>query len=537
MYDKKLKTWVHEKTLKPEENLTSAKAQFYMADELLSHAPEGKETADAVYYMESAAKENLPEAAFAMGQMFEAGWGVQRNIKTAKSWYEKASGLGSKEAADTLKEMKRRRTQKILIVLLALVLLIAAASLAVYAVKKIKPQQGVEIKVHKNMQLVRAATYEEFNEVLWKLMEEHDNELVIAGKQSSNRLFLSFKGEKLDLSAFPAEYVVMQDEDCIVIQFDSEEEAKRCLEKLRKTKGVLCVDEDAYIPGIDTQEAGMIMPQSGNGYYTWGAADMKLDEMKDWLLDYADGSSVVVGVIDTGVEVNDETKGLILEGGNFGPSSGGAANGQSDKVGHGTLTSGIIIDCTRGLDVKILPINAMNEGTGTNISIVRGLKYAIDCNVDVINMSLGGSHVEAFHEWIDRALQNNIVVVVSAGNNGEDADAANHCPSHITGCIAVGAYDEEGKLAGFSNYGDSVDLVAPGVNIVGYGTGGQHLVSADGTSVAAPHVTALAAMMKLYMKDKTPAQIEKYIKDHCEFMGDSYYYGEGRCLGSGFIEK
>mgnify|MGYP000155174603 CR=1 FL=1 len=191
--------------------------------------------------------------------------------------------------------------------------------------------------------------------------------------------------------------------------------------------------------------------------------------------------------------------------------------------------------------MSILPVRVFVGETTSDSYVAAGLKYAIESGADVINMSLGGSCVcgadgscgSPIDYYVTEAWNSGIVVVVAAGNgdeNGVPEDTAVCCPAHMTDCIVVSACDSTGKLGSFSNYGDTVDVCAPGVEVLSYYPG-DVLAALDGTSMAAPHISALAAMLKLYLPDKTPEQIEKYIGDYCTDMGDPAGYGEGHPLG------
>ena len=84
-------------------------------------------------------------------------------------------------------------------------------------------------------------------------------------------------------------------------------------------------------------------------------------------------------------------------------------------------------------------------------------------------------------------------------------------PAALTECIVVGAVDQEHEIASFSNYGDSVDVCAPGVDVVSYSIKPEGFESMSGTSMAAPHISALSAMLCMYVPEASPAQIEKSI--------------------------
>ena len=267
---------------------------------------------------------------------------------------------------------------------------------------------------------------------------------------------------------------------------------------------------------------------------------MGLDRLAAYLSANAVQQSATVAVLDSGVMPAEETSDRILSGTDV--VMGG--DGRSDLMGHGTHVSGTILDCTRGLDVKILPVGIFGENEYTNIlNICTGLEYAISQSPDVINMSLGGpvSEEDGWQQTLIReAVQNGITVVVSAGNGdgaGNPMDTAGIMPAAMEECIVVGAVDRDHKIAFFSNYGESVDVCAPGVDIVSYSIKPEGLESMDGTSMAAPHISALAAMLAMYVPDASPAQIEKYIKDYCQHLGDELYYGEGIPQGIFYIEN
>lgn len=546
MYDWKQKCWTAECTDESvlnqcRESLLSddTKGYYLLADSLLARADSGKETAQAVWMMEEAAKAGDAQAAFAMGQMFHAGWAVRRDQKKAVQWYQKAAGLGSSEAETVLARLRRRRLRRFLGIVCAVLLLAVVLFLAVWASEN---GEGGRVLVGKDTELSKTATYEEFEAEIEKLISEYDDELVISGQRSTNRLILRFEGNVLDLSDFLADRVIARENHIVVLQFSTEEEAQRCLEELKKAEEILYIEEDSYSDYLnlaeqDSGQAVSISGQSSSGYYSWGAQDLELDQYAAWLAAETAGQSVTVAVVDSGVQVHDETAGRILEGWDyFGDSSG-----QTDLNGHGTHVSGIILDCTQGLEVMILPVRAMDAlGRGSDLSISLGIEYAVQQSVDVINLSLGGPDSALKDDVIHQAVEAGIVVVTATGNgdeNGNPMDCASWCPAHLDECIVVGAYTEEHTIAEFSNYGSSVDLCAPGVDIVSYGIGGEELAVKSGTSMAAPHISALAAMLCLNYPDAAPHQIEKYMKDYCEPMGDTLYYGAGRCESSLFIEE
>ena len=550
MYDVKQKCWISRDysdaqlaQFASEELRDTPNALFSLAEHLLDDVSDGSRAAQAVYKMERAANMEHPEAALALGQMHQYGWAVHRSEKQARKWYQKAASLGNAEAAAYLRRLRRKRILRLLLCAVLLAVLAAGLVLLPKLLPKLLPNG---VLVSDGTKLIRAATPEEFNQALATLVEENDSQLVISGQQHSNRLLLKFSGERLDLTAFPAHTVLVDEENVVIIQFLSEADAQACLEALQKSSDILFVVEDSYSSSDLTSNstgAAAAPPYhsgaTGFDYYSWGVQEMGLDELAAAVINRK-GLTVKVAVLDTGVEPNSETKSRILTGADMTVSYGSALD---DRDGHGTHTSGIILDCTRGLDVVILPVQVLNDnGKGATTAIVQGLRYAIAENADVINMSLGGltdADSAAEHYFIQQAVAQNIVIVVSAGNGDEHnipIDTADVSPACLEECIVVGAVRDDLTICSFSNFGDSVDVCAPGYQIVSYYLNGK-TKALDGTSMAAPHVAALAAMLRFIYRDKSPQQIEKYIKDHCLALGSKLYYGEGLPCAGEFAEN
>ncbi len=545
MYNSEKRCWISEKYdeyilkwCREPYNSENPEAMYIIADSLLEKTENGKGDPEAVYLMEKAAKLGYSKASFAMATLFRYGWSVGKSKKRAMQWYTKAAEQGNREAAALLAEIKRKKIIRtaVIIGLLALAAVISAAVIISL------PTNG--IKLHKDTLHTKTASLEDFSKALNEIVLTYDDELVVSGERGSNRLLLKFEGSGIDLSDFPADIVLDNGDNYLIVQFGSEEEAKKCLEYLKSLKNIVFAEEDNYesysdmiITPDDLASTAEPYTSSHTGltYYSWGVEYLGYDILGEWLMTQKT-EEVVVAVIDTGSEPCSENKARYLDGFDvFDPSH---PNGWRDTVGHGTHVAGTIFDCTRGLDVMILPIRLTDSRYMSTSNVVMGLQLAIQSDVDVINMSLGGpcntpdtdgncGSPEDY--YIRDAISKGIIVVVSAGNgdqNGVPVDTENECPSHIDEAIIVAACDRYDKLASFSNYGDSVDVCAPGVEVVSFYPGGT-LEALDGTSMAAPHIAALAAMLRLTMPDKTTAQIEKYITDYCVNMGKEQYYGSG----------
>lgn len=160
-------------------------------------------------------------------------------------------------------------------------------------------------------------------------------------------------------------------------------------------------------------------------------------------------------------------------------------------------------------------VNANRGKQGSNELVLDGYEWAVDdivsqdrTGVAVISMSLGGEYSEAFNSAVEAAFEQGVITVVAAGN--ENADAGNSSPASAPSAITVGAIDDSNARAEFSNYGELVDIFAPGVDIESTWIGGPDATETiSGTSMACPHVAGLV----LYLKSLEGLESPKAITD------------------------
>ena len=171
---------------------------------------------------------------------------------------------------------------------------------------------------------------------------------------------------------------------------------------------------------------------------------------------------------------------------------------------HGTFVAGLAAGAPyNGLKgiaegAKILPLQALgDDGLGDTLAVGLAIRYAADSGVDVINMSLGSVYPDEWlHEQIQYAVNKGVVVVASAGN--ESCDCVRY-PANFPEVVAVGASDQNDVLASFSNWGDNIDIVAPGVGMCSYRWFPYDETTASvcggiGTSFASPVVAGAIAV-------------------------------------------
>lgn len=255
-----------------------------------------------------------------------------------------------------------------------------------------------------------------------------------------------------------------------------------------------------------------------SSYNTWGAAAIGTEYFIASYLDAEVLPEVIVAVIDTGINPAPALfEGRILDGGiNISDSGDDTVN---DDLYHGTHVSGTICELTPS-NVKILPIKVFDlNGSASDEQIYLGMMFAVEQNADVLNMSFGGLGVSPLEvEAMSIADENGIICCAAAGNNADDAGY--YYPGSIASCITVGAVDIEMQRAAFSNYGKSVDVVAPGVGIISYVLGDDGQTEAkNGTSMATPHVSACCALLRSYDKTITPRRAESLLRVNAVDLG------------------
>lgn len=243
-------------------------------------------------------------------------------------------------------------------------------------------------------------------------------------------------------------------------------------------------------------------------------------------------SKVRVAVIDTAIDATHPVlAGKVVSGYNF---VNGTTSTQSSGVGqdwHGTASSGRIIDGAGGANIEIMPVQVFGSSGGASWStIIKAINYAVDNGAQVINMSLGGlSGSPLVQQAIDRAVEKGIVVVASAGNHGTEAPSY---PSSYNGVISVAASNEGGKKAGFSAYGSTVDLTAPGDTMRLLSHGGYRM--SRGTSFSAPFITGMVALLKSAFPLLTGNQVEQVLKSKSNSIDSQNPQYAGK-LGAGLL--
>jgi subtilisin family serine protease len=249
--------------------------------------------------------------------------------------------------------------------------------------------------------------------------------------------------------------------------------------------------------------------------------------------DLAFGSTnVPIAVIDSGVDPNHPDL-MLVPGYNF---LGGNTDTR-DVLGHGTAVAGAAAALgNSGIGVSgvtwtnpVMPlVTVTSSNTGTVSDTSSAIIYAADHGARVINISLGWTGVSStMQNAVDYAWNRGLVIVASAGNNGNSSPIY---PAALNNVLAVSATDSADNLASWSTYGNFVDVAAPGVSIYTTANGGGYRY-ASGTSFSAPIVAGLAGLIIAFNPSLSNAQVVDLIKNNTDDLGSpgfDQYFGKGR---------
>lgn len=233
------------------------------------------------------------------------------------------------------------------------------------------------------------------------------------------------------------------------------------------------------------------------------------------------GLGIKVAVMDTGIDLDHPDLAGNIKGNE---NLINLRKSGDDDNGHGTHVAGIIAAVNNdigvvgtGPEIYLYAVKVLDRnGSGYLSDLIEGLDWCINNGMNVVNMSLGAPYDNrSFHDAIAGAYRAGLIQVAAAGNNGE-TDGAILYPAKYPETIAVSAVGKntEGSLyfAPFSSYGDEIDVTAPGVDIKSTYKGSVYKVL-SGTSMAAPHVSGVAALAISVWGPLSPDDMKSHLKE------------------------
>lgn len=272
------------------------------------------------------------------------------------------------------------------------------------------------------------------------------------------------------------------------------------LDKIQKHNPKLIVEKDTQLELLDEAITGVdsfVMP--------WNLQRLNMQDA--WDKQYT-GKNVKIAIIDTGINQLGTIK-SVKKHLSFNPDDLSTKVNEADlidrgheNIGHGTAVASIITSKHSNLNMRGIAPDAelyslkYTDGTkkGEVSNLVKAINWAIENNMDVINISSGlTSDITSLHTAIQKAAKKDIIVVASAGNDGQLADV--FYPARYDEVISVGSINKYLDISSFSNNATPVTFTAPGESINTYSKTGA-LVNVTGTSFAAPHITGLFAILK-----------------------------------------
>ena len=255
-----------------------------------------------------------------------------------------------------------------------------------------------------------------------------------------------------------------------------------------------------------------------------------------------DVSNRKVCILDTGYDINhpDLTSDPNIVTGYSGPNSAGPSPWTFDGHGHGTHVAGTIaaigsndegvvgVNRNGQLKLHIVKVFGDNGSWGWQSSLIAAVEECVTAEANVISMSLGGGGFsQTSSDTYDRILNvDNILVVAAAGNDG---DTSYSYPASYNSVMSVAATDSSDNVAGFSQKNNQVDIAAPGVGVRSTLPNGRY-ASWNGTSMACPHVSGVAALIWSHDTSKSAVEIRNALESSAIDLGatgrdDAYGHG------------
>lgn len=277
--------------------------------------------------------------------------------------------------------------------------------------------------------------------------------------------------------------------------------------RIRNNPKVLFVELDQPMYALDTQSPSP----------SWGLdrIDQRALPLNSTFTASAKGAGVNAYIVDTGISsTHVDFTGRMSTG--F--SSIVDGNGTNDCNGHGTHVAGTTAGTTYGIakSATLIPVRVLDcIGSGTTSGVIAGLDWIVGHHtagtLAVANMSLGGGASAALDAAVQNVINDGVVMAVAAGNDG--LNACNYSPARAANAITVGSTTTTDARSTFSNTGTCVDIFAPGSSITSAWIGNTTAISTiSGTSMAAPHVAGVAAVLIGRFPTSTPAQIATMLR-------------------------
>jgi len=333
------------------------------------------------------------------------------------------------------------------------------------------------------------------------------------------RIIIGFQEDSvqaLDASALSSTDVRVIDEltglDAVVV---SVPDPDRFIEEVSQAPGIRFVERDIPVYALDLPAH---VPNDDRYAEQWGPGEIEAEYA--WNIEQGE-SSVVIAVIDTGVDHTHPDMGNYIAGGYDWINND---DDPMDDHGHGTHCAGIAAAVSNNaLGVAGISQSGImaekvldSRGSGTSSITAAAIRHAADNGADVISMSLGAAEPSRIVEEACRyAWEKGCILAAASGNGG--ANLINYPAAYDT-VIAVGSVGKTGLCSSFSNYGTNLELVAPGESILSTTPGNTYGLR-SGTSMACPHVSGVAALLLSRYPGMSNLEVRKRLAGTADDLG------------------
>jgi len=394
-------------------------------------------------------------------------------------------------------------------------------------------QKGTKVKIKEEQSGSSEYAVAKVPEVNWKIVvqsppqEDNENkthfkkgEAVVKVKEGENIQSLLRNNPLVRIKKESPPYFLVEHPELDTEQF---------IASLRQLEGLESVEPN-YI--YTKQETGQSVIPNDEFFepYQWNL--LQINAAEGWQIT-GGSEEVIIAVLDTGVDLkHTDLAAKMVKGFNAFEQN----KPPVDLHGHGTHVAGIssaITNNLRGIagvswNNAIMPVKVLNDdGEGSLFEITAGIKWATDHGAKVINMSLGDTeNSPILYDAIRYAYERDVVLIAAAGN--ENVSQLMY-PAGYKEVLAVSAVNPDKTKAIFSNYGQHIDVAAPGESIPSLFPD-NHYVYMSGTSMAAPHVSGLAGLIRSLrpeLNNKEVMDLIRYTADDLGEVGHDPYFGYG----------
>lgn len=445
-----------------------------------------------------------------------------------------------------------QRLQRLLVALLVFVMFTSHITTTMVKAEN-NPEEPNKIEVvlteekKKELGIIQTTSIFEYADVLKNLnvsIQKKSSNLNSSGNDDLDLCRAIVKGTPL-FDGFSPVTIVETPYGQYLVQFATQIEAEEFVKAQENVKSVEWAELDQVIMIDDQVEDESYETESDEDHLgSWGTSCIEAPEMVEYIKQKIQNGDItndeiIVAVIDSGVDNTHEFLKNHITKTVDGVSLVDQSDGYVDTNGHGTHVSGTVVDCTLGLNITILSIKV---GIGKYFfNTETAIRMAADLGATVINCSFGGHVGAVLVEAVEYAVDKGCVVCAAAGN--DSTESSSHFPSATVypGVICVSAinnYNNSLSYTSFTNYGDRVDVGMPGERILSSVPNNQYDLY-KGTSMATPHASASAALIKMLYRDINPAETEalmKYITKDLGMPGVDPFYGYGVVSFSKLIE-